>query len=316
MSESTSTLSPSSSGSEKSVLKLTLLTGLFFFLLTIFTISKLPTSKITALIQGNLQVFLDPFGIYVTDQGRDFSIIRGFRYHLTKPTFELPDQTRIEFEELSASPRILSLFKGMAGANLNLKQKVNNTISEIDVAVAGRSDKVQAHIQLDQVDLAKVGILAFAGQIKGTGTVSGTMDIEGSLSDPSTLTGAIQLTLKNIQLDEQNIMGFQLDTMKIAEGLIDIQIQQGKLEFKNVRIGKPGGSDDLNALVTGNLALNRNLNASNLNLKVVLGLSDRAKQKLSLIDSLLGSAKQSDGRYAYKLTGSLGAPFPQPDPGK
>jgi len=48
----------------------------------------------------------------------------------------------------------------------------------------------------------------------------------------------------------------------------------------------------------------------------VLGFSEKVKQSLALLDSILGSAKQADGKYVYKLTGSFAAPFPVPDPQK
>lgn len=311
MTEQTSTgisLNPAGQN-KKQGLKIAFYSALFVFLLFIFTLAKLPQTKITALIQGYIQMGLDPMGIYVTDQGREFSIIRGFQYKLEKPSFELSDQTRIDFDSLTASPSFLSLLKGMVGGNLILKQDQ----SQIIASGAARSDQIDAKIQLDQVNISKMGLLSFIAQIKGTGIISGILKIDGKLSDFSTLNGEIQLTLKNVRFEEQNLMGFQLDSMQINEGMIDIPIRQGKLEFKNVKIGKTGGSDDLNLVVSGDLTLNRNLNSSALNLKTQFGLSDRVKQKLSLLDSILASSKLKDGRYGYKITGTLGSPFPNPD---
>jgi hypothetical protein len=106
-------------------------------------------------------------------------------------------------------------------------------------------------------------------------------------------------------------MGFQLPAMTISDGTVDITIERGKLLMKNVQIGK--ATDDLQMGITGDITLNRFMNASALNLKAVLGISEKVKQSISLIDSLLGPARQADGRYAYKVTGTMGAPFPVPE---
>lgn len=282
---------------------------LFVFFLVLFTFTKLPQTKMTGLIQGYVQMGLDPFGIYMTDRGRELSILSGFEYRLIQPALELADQTRVELDEVFVKPNLLALFKGQAGANIEIKQGS----SLIEIAGSGRGDKIDTTIQLTDADLGKLGLLSFAGGLKGSGTVSGSIHIDGTLSDPPSVNGSISLKVKRLKLDEQNLMGFQLPPMTISDGTIDIQIERGKLLMKNVQIGK--NNDDIQLNVTGDVTLNRFLNASALNLKANLGLSEKVKQSISLLDSLLGSAKRPDGKYAYKLTGTMGAPFPMPDPG-
>ena len=283
--------------------------GFFFvFLILLFTVCKLPQTRITGLIQGYVQLSLDPFGVYISDQGRDLSVLKGFQYSLTKPAIELADQTRIELNDLTVSPKFSALLSGKMGVLASLHQGT----SEIIVNAAGRGDKIDLNVTLTEVDLGKMGLFAYAAGLKGSGLVSGTVQIVGTLSDPNTLEGAIDLKIKKLHLDEQNLMGFQLPVMNISDGTINIQITGGKLLMKTVQLGKP--ADDLAASLTGDITLKRNVNSSILNLRAILGLSDKVKQSLSLLDSILGSAKMTDGRYAYKLTGTLGAPFPNPDP--
>ena len=102
--------------------------------------------------------------------------------------------------------------------------------------------------------------------------------------------------------------------MDVSDGTIDATIEHGKVLMKQVQIGK--GSDDLQIAVSGDIGLNRNINSSTLNMRAVIGFSEKLKQSLSLLDSLMGAAKQTDGKYVYKLTGSFAAPFPIPDPQK
>ena len=292
----------------KGPIKIIGLSGLFIFLVLLFTVTKLPQTKLTNLIQGYLQQGLDPYGIYITDRGRDLSVWRGFRYLLTQPTLELADQTRVELDELEFSPRFLSLFKGQLGGSLILRQGP----AHIEAIGSGRGDHVDASVELDQVDLGKFGLLSFAGGLKGTGLISGSTHVEGSLSDLPTLIGLIQLKLKKLRIDEQTLLGFQLPTLNVAEGNIEMSIEHGKLLMKNVHIGK--ASDDVQIVVTGEITLNRNVNASQMNLRAVLGFSEKVKATITLLDSIMAPARQLDGTYAYKLTGALSSPMPMPDP--
>ena len=184
----------------KKAAKFALLGGLFFTCLFVFTLTKLPETKITSLIQGYVQVALDPYGIFITDQGREFSVLRGFRYKLIHPTIELSDQTRIELDELTVSPKLLSLLMFKPGAQIELKQGD----STIFIEGAGRGDKINAHVKLDQLNLAKFGLLSYFAQLKGGGLVTGELNIEGALSEPLSLVGQALFNLKSIQIDEQN----------------------------------------------------------------------------------------------------------------
>jgi type II secretion system protein N len=281
--------------------------ALFLFFLILFTVTKLPQTKLTALLQGYVQLALDPYGIYMSDHGRDLSIWKGFEYRLIQPSLELADQTRIDLDEVVVKPKLLGLLTGQTGAHAVITQ--GNAI--IDLDGSGRGDKINSTIELTEVDIGKFGLLSFAGGLKGAGLISGKIHIEGTLSDPPSLNGSINLKLKRLKLDEQNMMGFQLPAMTISDGTVDITIERGKLLMKNVQIGK--ATDDLQMGITGDITLNRFMNASALNLKAVLGISEKVKQSISLIDSLLGPARQADGRYAYKVTGTMGAPFPVPE---
>ena len=170
---------------------------LFIACLLIFTLAKLPETKMTSLIQGYVQAALDPYGAYITDQGREFSVLHGFRYTLIKPTIELSDMTRIEFDELVVSPKLLSILMFKPGATIQIKQGP----STIFLDGAGRGDQIAARVKLDQVSIGKLGILNYLAQIKGGGFISGEMNISGALSDPKSLTGKADFTLKSIQID-------------------------------------------------------------------------------------------------------------------
>ncbi len=310
MSEQISVSATQPASSSRSPLKIVGMVVLFLTCVAFLTLLKLPEARITGFIQGMVQSGLDPYGIYLTDRGRELSLIPAPLYRLEHPVLELPDQTRVEFDELRVHPKLAGLLTGKAGFSAELKQGA----SEILVNAAGKGDRVDADIHLENADLGKLGIFAFAAGLRGTGFLTGDIKIEGSMIDLSSLNGSLELKLRKLRLEEQNFMGFQLPMIQISEGDLNVEIKSGKLILKNVQIGK--GMDDLRIQVTGDLALNRYLNASTMNLRAVLGLSDKLRQSLSILESLMGSAKTPDGRYAYKLTGTLGAPMSMPDPQK
>ncbi len=293
-----------------SLFKKIVLGFLFVLILLFFTLTKLPQAKITGLVQGVVQQSLDPYGIYISDQGRELSIWKGFQYRLIQPSIELPDLSRIELDSLVVSPKLSSLITGKIGAELEITQGPATLTFDGTI----RGDLIDGTVNLNSIDLGKFGILSFVGGIKGSGLINGNIHLDGHLADLPSLIGNINLNLSRIHFEEQNLFGFHLPDMDIKEGVINALIQQGKVQMKQIVIGK--GADDIQIAVTGDIGLNRNINSSNLNLRTLIGLSDKIKQSIPLLDTILGSAKQSDGKYAYKLTGSLMAPFPAPDPQK
>ncbi len=293
----------------KSLLRMIGLSLMFFVLILVFTLFKLPETKITALIQGYVQTTLDPFGIYISDRGRSLSFLTGINYRLDHPTLELRDQTRIELDELEVRPKLLSLLTGRAGASADLKQGK----SRFHLDALAKRDRVEADIELTDIDLSRFGIFAFAG-VKGSGIITGKSHLDGAPSDLASLNGGLDLKLKNVQLDEQMIFAFKIPSLSVSEGSVNVDIKSGKLLMKNVQLGRQ--NDDVVATLTGDIALNRNLNSSPLNLRVVFSFSPKVLASFSFIESIIAGAKQSDGKYAYKLTGTISAPFANPDPQK
>ncbi len=307
MSEATpGTLSAGEAPARFRVIRTTGLVFLFLALVSILTITKIPEQRLTGLVQGFVQSALDPYDIYVSDRGRSLSFFPRIEYRLDHPVLEMADQSRIELDDLSVRPNLLALFTGRAGARALLHQGA----AELAVDASGNRNRIDADVSLKEIDLGKFGVLGYAG-IKGTGLVSGTLAIEGGISELSSLNGAIDLKLKNLKLDEQSIFGFKIPETLVSEGSILIEIRSGKLFMKQVRLGRQ--NDDLTATVTGDLALNRNLNASVLNLRVTFGTSEKLRSSLSLLESLIAPAKQADGQYAYKMTGPAGMPNVVPD---
>ena len=302
-----SALEPNRAESRPGILKMIALSVLFIALVVILSITKIPETRVTGLLQGYVQSALDPYDIYLTDRGRSISFLTGIRYRLDHPALEMADQTRIELDDLEVRPKLMSLLTGRFGMKASLHQGG----AELVMDAAATRNKVEADIDLRDVDLGKFGVFGFAG-LKGSGLVNGKITLEGGVTDLASFNGLIDLKLKRLRLEEQTFMGFKLPDTTLTDGTILIEIKNGKLIMKTVQLGRQ--TDDLNATLTGDLTLNRNLNASALNLRAVFSMAGKVKSSLSMLEGLIAAAKQADGRYAYKMTGMLGQPDVNPDP--
>ena len=104
-----------------------------------------------------------------------------------------------------------------------------------------------------------------------------------------------------------------MPSINISELLSDLVIKDGELQFQNFHIGKRDSTqDDLIATVSGKITLNPILSSSTLNLRTNFMLSKKIQTAFVLIDTLLRPGKQTDGSYAYKITGTMNAPLPTP----
>ena len=302
-----------------SILAKIMMSFAFIGLLLIFTLMKLPQAKITSLIQGVVQSSLDPYGIYISDHGRELSIWKGFQYRLIQPTLELPDMTHIELEEIVVSPKFSALLSGKAGAAVSITQVIEKSPAKTELAKINldgmiRGDLIDANVSIDSLDIGKFGILTFAAGLKGAGTLNGNIHIEGHLADLPSLTGNVNLKLSKVRIEEGKVFFLTIPEILISEGTVDAQIANGKVLIKQFQIGKP--ADDITLAVTGDLALNKNINSTSLNLRSVIGFSDKVKQKMSMLEAIMSEGKQADGRFVYKLTGTLQSRMAIPDPQK
>lgn len=290
-------------------LKLALTAVIFIMFVLVFTLTKLPERKLTSFMSGELQQALDSAGIYIIPGPMSFSILRGFNLHYDKPEIELPDLTHVTLDSLDISPSFQMLFKGMLGGKIQVKQGAGSAVLHAGM----RGNKFSVSGDVDQMELSKIGVFQYLNNLQGRALAAGTLHLSGDMSDPSTISGAVQLDLSGITVNEQNVMGFALPEMKMNEGKLRLNIDGGKIQFEDMHLGKPGSNDDVKLQLTGNITLKKYINSSLLGLHLVLGLSDKVKSKFSFLESLFPAAKTADGRYSFRFTGPLSAPLPTPD---
>ena len=308
-SEVTVSATPDSKGTR--ILK-TLAWGLLgVFLLSLFTLLKLPDDRIKAYVQGAIAAALAPKGITFTAEKGYISLGWGVSYVMKGVTLEFPPpQPASHIDKISVTPSILPLILGYQGGSL----AIVSGDGKLGGSFSMKGSNISLSLDAKQIDLGKLGVFGVAAGIRGTGQLSGSAAVSGDMSIPSTLTGDIDLSLSKIALDPQTIAFFNVPKISISEGKIEISADKGKATIKTLRLGKAGSSDDLQGTATGDIILGRNWDSSTLNAKVNFKLSDTLMKAFILLDSLLGPGKQGDGSYSLTLAGPVTAPNPTPLP--
>ncbi|MBC7385759.1 MAG: type II secretion system protein GspN [Cryobacterium sp.] len=288
------------------------LTFLFFISLIVFTAVKVPQSKIHGWIVGTLNQQMAPLGMQVTTDEGHLSLGLGLKYEMTGVRItKMLNQKTIKFTRLEVAPSILPLLSGKLGGTFRLEESAG----VVSGKVLTHGEEFDATLNIENVNLGRMGILPFLADVEGTADVKGTVEINGVGPQTSSYAGKIELNLAKIVVDNQKLGGFEIPRTSIADGVVNIAIGGGKATVNSFRLGKAGGTDDLNATLSGDVKLMKMLDASDANLKLKVGFSDRYKQEktISVLDSLLGMFKLADGTFAMKFMGPLYAAQPSPD---
>ena len=159
-----------------------------------------------------------------------------------------------------------------------------------------------------EIDLSKI---AFAGE-------DWTLDLGGLLSvdaDVSLDTEAIKksegfarLRIDKLVLQGGEFSGFKLEPMTFTESVLEFEIENGVAKVTKGHFA----SDLLEATVSGEITLNKDLRRCRLRLNFVLTLSDTL-DKLARFAPTMSDARAEDGTYHFIMAGSPGLARPRAD---
>lgn len=291
-----------------------LLAALFIGLLIVFTLVKVPQPKIHAWLLGTINQQMNPMGIQVAAEEGHIVLGPGIKYEMSDVRLvKTLSQKSLKFSHLEVAPSLLPLLQGKIGGTFRLENEGSGSISGQALT---QGEDFETTLTLESLDLGRTGILPFSAGVEGTANINGVVELSGNASQMTGLSGKVDLTITKLVIDSQKVMGFDIPRTAAADGVVSLLVGSGKVSITSFRVGKPGGNDDLNAVVSGDIKLNRAIENSDANLKVRFGFSDRYRQEktISLLDSLLGQYKHSDGIFAMKFSGPLSSSQPLPDP--
>jgi type II secretion system protein N len=211
------------------------------FWLLVFTVLKLPEDRIQNYIQGSLSALLAPKGITFTSKKAHLSILSGVSYSLEDIELNLPAPSLpVHLEKIVVSPSIFSSILGHPGGSIEITQGGG----KLAASVTMQKNAFSLSYQLTKFDIGKIGLLPMLANFQGSAVIDGEGSLSGELDKPATLSGNIQLNLKNILIDQQSIAGFNIPRLTISEGKTSFLIEKGKVDVRSFSLGKPGNTND------------------------------------------------------------------------
>lgn len=296
--------------------------GLVFLVcLVAFTAVKFPETRVKALVLGQINAALAPRGITLVPESSRIQFGLGVSFLMEEVQVSFPPPApSITLDRIRIRPSLLPLLFSKVSARVEVKEGEGSLDLRLALPKnpgAGGTSPVAFDFEATELNLASLGVGAFLGNVPLFGVLAGEGTFAGDLNAPESWQGQAEFTLSRLRMDPQQIAGFQIPALAISEldAKLEIDPEKKKVLIERFRLGKPGGSDDLTVTLSGDVGLSgRNALSLPLSVTARFSLSDRLRKDLVLLDAILGPGKQSDGSYAYKLGGTLGAPFPTPIP--
>ncbi len=304
------TISAPPLGKARKILKTLAWMGLGMISLVFFTFLKIPETRLKNFIQATLVSALNTQGITLNAAQTSLSIGFGITYKLKEITLtRATSEEAIQIDEIEFSPSLFPLTFGTLAGKVSLKKGDGFLKSRFWLKNFKTSPVIQTTVQLKKIDLGKLDLADF----KHTEEINGDLSFTGDPKVPDTWKGEINVNLSKLILPQQMLAGFLVPSLAITEGVADLKIENAKVHLNKLRLGKAGAQpedtkEDLIANATGDITLGKTLDSSTLNLKAAFKPSPGVMKAFVLLDALLAPGKQSDGSFAYQLTGPLFTP--------
>lgn len=287
--------------------------SIFFFLFLIsFTVLKMPQDKIHRWVIGTLNQQVSMMGMQISADEGSIGFGPSLQYEMKGiKVSKFATNKVLVLSKLSISPAFRGLLEGKLGADIKIEE--GSGLIEGSVFIKGQDMDLKLDIQ--GVNLGRIGALSFFTGLEGTLELRGDIDLRGNTQSLSSFEGTTKLLLSRIRIDEQMFRGFQIPLLNIADGAINTSFSSGRLNLSDVRLGKLGGTDDLKLVAGGSIKLGQYIYNSDLDLKMKLGISKPLPSSYTvIIDMILGPMKQPDGTFAFKLSGPIESARPEADP--
>ncbi len=287
------------------------------FWLIFFMILKLPEERINLyflnLIQKTMsQSSLFQRGFFTIAEGKG-SFIGGLSYRLKNILFRTTETSPIvKIQEIIISPFLLPLLVGRIGGEFQLIQGQK----QVFFSISKKDSDISFTYQSQQIDLNQLGFLSALTDFQILSQFQGKGAISGNLQLLNTLNGRIEFQLLALQLPAQMVFNLMIPKIFISEITVDVLIEKGKLQINTFQLGKKRNSDlvsadDIQGSVAGTIIFGKELQSSQLDLKINISLSEEIKKAFVILDTLLGTFKKEDHSYAIGLEGTVSEPIPR-----
>ena len=170
-----------------------------------------------------------------------------------------------------------------------------------DLTVGDTTQRLR--ISGSDIDLSKIPLEGDQWTIDADGTLSIDGDLTLDTDDVRNSEGAILMNIDQLVLKSATVMGMSLSPTPFSEATIGFEIQQGKAEVTKGHFA----SDPVEVTVEGDVTLNKVLAHSRLKLDLKVKFNDQF-DRLARMAPALVDARDEDGLYHFKVTGTLDNP--------
>lgn len=285
-----------------------ILFGVAVFL--VFLVLKFPEGRLQNYVIAHARILMQNEGLSFSAEKVQLSFILGpaIKFYNVEIKALDDDSKALKISYLKLRPKISSLL----AKNKKVGVSAELLGGELSGTVGGSATSFFINLDLDHLNLGQSTLFRRYTIVELKAELDGTVKMDFDSSNPTQTDGKILLKAKNIHIPDQVAYGFNLPNLKISQCSLDIPIEGGKADFRLVECGKDLKTDDIVGTISGQIAFEKTVDDSKVNLRTVFQLSQNIINAFPLLDALLANAKTSDGKYLYRIGGVIGGLSPIP----
>ncbi len=205
----------------------------------------------------------------------------------------------LRFERLGARPLWLPLLKGERAAALD----IGLLGGDLDLEL--RSGERSQRLVLDgqEIDISRLPLEGEEWSVDARGMLTVEADLSIGTEDVKESEGTLRLQIADLLFQEATIMGMTLEPTPFTEALLAFEVKEGRAEVTEGRFA----SDPVTIAVSGEIVLNKSWERSRLRLDFSVTFNEQFDKMARLVPDLK-AARNEDGAYLFKLTGTLDNP--------
>ncbi len=213
-------------------------------------------------------------------------------------TSDAPDHL-FTIDKAHFRPLLLPMFAG----KLMLGYDIQVSGNDVEGAVGKRGNLVYWQSDTTDFDLSAIPLSGDGWDVGLAGKLNLIADIIHDTEDPKISSGNLEISFEALELTKATISGFDLMATSFSESILRFEIADGRA---TVTEGKFIG-DLLEVEVEGDIRLRKRLARSRLALTVKIKL-DESLDRFAQMDSSMKRARDSEGYYSFRGSGTLSNP--------
>lgn len=205
----------------------------------------------------------------------------------------------LRFERLGARPMWLPLLKGERAAALD----IGLLGGDLDVELRSSERFQRLVLEGEKIDISRLPLEGEEWSVDALGMLSIEADLSIGTEDVKESEGSLRMQISDLIFQEATIMGMTLEPTPFTEALLAFEVKEGRAEVTEGRFT----SEPVTIVVSGEIVLNKSWERSRLRLDLNVTFNDQFDKMARLVPDLK-SARNEDGSYLFKLTGTLENP--------